>query len=62
MNMEIQLTPFQFKGVKASIVIATDNTQRLKYLKELERQNHKLHAITWMQSHVVRAPLPVSWG
>jgi PAS domain S-box-containing protein len=57
MNMEIQIAPFLFKGVKTSIVIATDNTERLKYVKAIEQQNEKLQAISWMQSHVIRAPL-----
>lgn len=57
MNMEIQLAPFRFKGVKTSIVIATDMTERLRYTKAIEQQNEKLLAISWMQSHVIRAPL-----
>ncbi|MFA6083940.1 PAS domain-containing protein [Mucilaginibacter sp.] len=57
MNMEIQLAPFRFKGVKTSIVIATDMTERLRYIKAIEQQNEKLLAISWMQSHVIRAPL-----
>jgi PAS domain S-box-containing protein len=57
MDIEIQLAPFKFKGVKTSIVIATDITERLLYIKAIEQQNEKLHAISWMQSHVIRAPL-----
>jgi len=57
MDMSIQLAPFLFKGVKTSIVIATDMTERLLYIKAIEQQNEKLHAISWMQSHVIRAPL-----
>lgn len=57
MDMYIQLAPFQFKGVKTSIVIATDMTQRLQYVKAIEQQNEKLQAISWMQSHIIRAPL-----
>lgn len=57
MNMEIQLAPFRFKGVKTSIVIATDMTERLLYIKAIEQQNERLQAISWMQSHVIRAPL-----
>jgi PAS domain S-box-containing protein len=57
MDMSIQLAPFRLKGVKTSIVIATDNTERLKYVKAIEQQNEKLQAISWMQSHIIRAPL-----
>jgi PAS domain S-box-containing protein len=57
MNVEIQIAPFQFKGGQNSIVIATDITERLRYVKAIEQQNEKLHAISWMQSHVIRAPL-----
>jgi PAS domain S-box-containing protein len=57
MNMEIQLAPFLFKGTRTSIVIAQDITERLSYVKAIEEQNEKLHAISWMQSHVIRAPL-----
>jgi PAS domain S-box-containing protein len=57
MNMNIQIAPFLFKGVKTSIVIATDMTEHLQYVKAIEQQNEKLHAISWMQSHVIRAPL-----
>ncbi|MGZ3946157.1 MAG: PAS domain-containing protein, partial [Mucilaginibacter sp.] len=57
MNVEIQIAPFQYKGAKRSIVIATDITERLKYIKAIEEQNEKLITISWMQSHMVRAPL-----
>lgn len=57
MNVEIQIAPFQFKGAQNSIVIATDITERLQYVKAIERQNEKLLAISWMQSHIIRAPL-----
>jgi len=56
-NVEIQVAPFQFNGVKTSIVIGTDITEQLKYVKAIEEQNEKLRAISWMQSHVIRAPL-----
>ena len=57
MNMDIQLAPFLFKGIKTSIVIAMDITERLAYTKAIEEQNERLRAISWMQSHVIRAPL-----
>lgn len=57
MNMEIQIAPFQFKGVRTTIVIATDMTEQMRYVRAIEAQNEKLIAISWMQSHVIRAPL-----
>lgn len=57
MNVDIQIAPFQYNGIKTSIVIATDMTERLLYIKAIEQQNKKFQEISWMQSHVIRAPL-----
>jgi len=56
-KVEIQFAEFQYKGIKANIVIANDITQRLNYIKAIEDQNEKLREISWIQSHIVRAPL-----
>ncbi|TWI95540.1 PAS domain S-box-containing protein [Mucilaginibacter frigoritolerans] len=56
-NVEVQIAPVQYKGKNASIVIATDITERLKYIETIEDQNEKLKEISWIQSHVVRGPL-----
>jgi PAS domain S-box-containing protein len=61
-NVEIQIAPLQFKGINANIAIATDITERLKYIKAIEEQNEKLKEIAWVQSHVVRAPLARMMG
>ena len=34
-----------------------DITDRLNYIKAIEEQNKKLTEISWIQSHVIRAPL-----
>ncbi len=34
-----------------------DVTERMNYIKAIEEQNRKFNEISWMQSHVVRAPL-----
>ncbi len=34
-----------------------DITERLNYIKAIEEQNENLREISWLQSHVVRAPL-----
>jgi len=46
-----------YKGEAAIVVLATDITERLNYIKAIEEQNEKLIEIAWMQSHLVRAPL-----
>jgi len=56
-NVDVQIAPFVYKGVKATIAITTDITERLNYIKAIEDQNEKLKEISWMQSHIVRAPL-----
>jgi PAS domain S-box-containing protein len=57
MSVEIQIAPFQFRGAKVNIVISNDITERLNYIKAIEEQNEKLREISWIQSHIVRAPL-----
>jgi PAS domain-containing protein len=34
-----------------------DITERLNYIKAIEEQNENLREISWLQSHVIRAPL-----
>ena len=34
-----------------------DITERLHYIKAIEEQNENLKEISWLQSHVIRAPL-----
>jgi light-regulated signal transduction histidine kinase (bacteriophytochrome) len=56
-DVELQIAPIKYKGVRANIVIANDVTQRFKYIGAIEDQNEKLKEISWIQSHLVRAPL-----
>jgi light-regulated signal transduction histidine kinase (bacteriophytochrome) len=56
-NVEVQISRIQFNGIQANLVIATDVTEGLKYIKAVEEQNKKLREISWIQSHKVRAPL-----
>lgn len=56
-KVEVQIAIVRYKGRHANIVIATDITERLKYTKAIEDQNEKLKEISWIQSHIVRAPL-----
>jgi PAS domain S-box-containing protein len=56
-SVEIQSSPIIYKGRKAKVIVANDITARLDYIKAIEEQNAKLREISWIQSHVVRAPL-----
>lgn len=56
-NVEIQIASVQYKGSNANIIIGTDITERFRYIKAIENQNEKLKEISWIQSHIVRAPL-----
>jgi PAS domain S-box-containing protein len=55
--VEIRSNYIDFKGAKAEIILATDITERVRYIEEIEDQNKRLKEIAWVQSHVVRAPL-----
>jgi light-regulated signal transduction histidine kinase (bacteriophytochrome) len=39
-----------------------DITERIQYIKAIEKQNEKLQQIAWTQSHVARAPLARMMG
>ncbi len=56
-NVDIQIAPFEYNGIKATIAITTDITERLNYINAIEERNNQLQEISWIQSHVVRAPL-----
>jgi len=55
--VQISSNYIDFQGVKAELILATDITERVQYIKEIESQNQRLKEIAWVQSHVVRAPL-----
>jgi PAS domain S-box-containing protein len=56
-RIDTQSNVIDYKGAKAIVVLAIDVTERLNYIKAIEEQNQKLKEISWIQSHVVRAPL-----
>jgi PAS domain S-box-containing protein len=56
-NVDIQSNLITYKGIKAKVVLAIDVTERVRYIQTIEAQNKKLREISWMQSHVIRAPL-----
>ncbi len=46
-----------YKGKPAKVLLANDITERQAYIKAIEDQNSKLKEISWIQSHIIRAPL-----
>jgi len=56
-QVDIQSNIIQYRGRNAMVILAIDVTERLNYIKAIETQNEKLREISWMQSHIVRAPL-----
>src|ERR1700744_4242494 len=61
-NVDMQSNFIEYKGKKSKVMIANDITDRLNYIKAIEEQNEKLRDISWMQSHVIRAPLAKIMG
>jgi len=57
MQVEIQGNSMFYKGIEAKVVLIINITERLNYIREIEAQNEKLREISWIQSHMVRAPL-----
>ena len=55
--VDIQSNAIKFNSNRTNLVLAKDISERLNYLNALESQNAVLKEISWMQSHVVRAPL-----
>lgn len=60
--VEIQSNIIYFNNRKAELVLANDITERMQYIKAIEKQNEKLQQIAWTQSHVTRAPLAKMMG
>jgi PAS domain S-box-containing protein len=56
-NVDIQANFIEYKGKEAKVIVVNDVTERLTYIQAIENQNEKLKEISWMQSHVMRAPL-----
>ena len=54
---EITSSSTTYSGRLARLVLVLDVTERNDYLARIEEQNRKLRDISWLQSHVIRAPL-----
>lgn len=55
--VDIKSSDINYKGRNARMIVANDITDRLHYIEAIEQQNEKLKEISWLQSHVIRAPL-----
>ena len=56
-EVDIQSNIIQYRGRNAMVILAIDVTERLNYIIAIETQNEKLREISWIQSHIIRAPL-----
>lgn len=57
MQVSVESNLILFKNKKAQLVLAQDITERIQFIRAIEKQNIKLREIAWIQSHIVRAPL-----
>lgn len=55
--VENQTSEILFQGKIAHIRVAHDITERINYIDAIEKQNQRFNEISWIQSHVVRAPI-----
>ncbi|RKR84987.1 PAS domain S-box-containing protein [Mucilaginibacter gracilis] len=56
-EVDVQSRDLVYKSKKARLIIANDITEKQRYIKAIEEQNDRLREISWIQSHIVRAPL-----
>lgn len=56
-HVEVRSNAIEVNGIHARLVLATDITDRIRYVTNIEEQNARLKQIAWVQSHKVRAPL-----
>ncbi len=56
-QVEVISSALDYDGRPARIALIMDVTERLKHLEAIEIQNQKFREISWMQSHIIRAPL-----
>lgn len=55
--VEVDTNIVNLDGVDARLVLATDVSERVNYVRMIEKQNKDLKDIAWIQSHKVRSPL-----
>lgn len=55
--MDVKVVRVEIQGKILAMHIASDVTERRKYLEAIQEQNEALKQIAWVQSHKLRAPL-----
>ena len=56
-EVDIQSNTIDYDGKPARLVLASDISSQMEYIRAIEKQNLIMRDIAWTQSHVVRAPL-----
>ncbi|MDI1323024.1 MAG: PAS domain S-box protein [Algoriphagus sp.] len=56
-KVEIESSAILFNQREAKLVLVNDITEKVQYIETIETQNRTFKEISWIQSHVVRAPL-----
>lgn len=56
-KVEIISSPILFNEREGKLVLVNDITEKINYIETIETQNQTFKEISWIQSHVVRAPL-----
>ena len=56
-KVEIISSPILFNDREAKLVLVNDITEKITYIETIETQNRTFKEISWIQSHLVRAPL-----
>jgi PAS domain S-box-containing protein len=55
--VEIKSNIIDYRGKRSEVVLSVDVTDNFVYINAIQDQNQKLREISWIQSHVVRAPI-----
>lgn len=55
--MDVKVVRVEINGSVLAMHIASDVTERRKYIEAIQEQNEALKEIAWVQSHKLRAPL-----
>lgn len=56
-TVETSVNNININGEDVKLVLSIDVTQKFIHLRTIEKQNKQLKEISWVQSHIVRAPL-----
>ena len=57
LDVELNIAKVRINNRDAGLVLVNDITENQKYIRKIEEQNTTFKEISWIQSHVVRAPL-----